>query len=168
MVTKPTVRAAIACPMVAASSCAVTNMLGMPRLSRIVRSLLGQIDFATSLRTTSALVIVILLGGIVASIAFTVVELRPELPWLFLILLAVGPAFGGAGSGRCQGRQSLCGCACHLPDPVRARRLAAAREQRRGVFDASRLCSRGSPLHARHGRAALVSARQAVQRIPSA
>lgn len=93
--TKPTVRAAMACPMVAASSCAVTNMLGMRRLSRIVRSLLGQIDFATSLRTTSALVTVILLGGIVASIAFTVVELRPELPWLFLILLAVGLAFGG-------------------------------------------------------------------------
>jgi hypothetical protein len=40
-------------------------------------------------------VIVNLLGGIVALIAFTIVELRPELPWLFLILLAVGLIFGG-------------------------------------------------------------------------
>ena len=39
--------------------------------------------------------IVNLLGGIVASIAFTIVQLRPELPWLFLILLVVSLLFGG-------------------------------------------------------------------------
>ena len=43
-----------------------------------------------SLRAAFGLVIVNLLGGIVASIAFTIVELRPELPWLFLILFGLG------------------------------------------------------------------------------
>jgi len=57
--------------------------------------LLGQIDLAVSLRTAFGLVIVNLFRGIVASIAFMIVMLWPELPWLFLILLVVGLLFGG-------------------------------------------------------------------------
>jgi len=76
--------------------CLVNNNLSTAIvLPLTVISLLGQIDLASSLRTASGLVIVNLLGGIVASIAFTIVVLRPEIPWLFLILLAVGLFFGG-------------------------------------------------------------------------
>ncbi|KJB96831.1 DUF2955 domain-containing protein [Skermanella aerolata] len=60
-----------------------------------VVSLLGQIDLVTSPRAAAGLVIVNLLGGIVASISFTILRLWPELFWLFLIVLTVGLIFGG-------------------------------------------------------------------------
>ena len=76
--------------------CLVNNNLSTAAvLPLTVVSLLGQIDLAISLRAAFGLVIVNLFGGIVASIAFTIVGLRPELPWLFLILLAVGLLLGG-------------------------------------------------------------------------
>ncbi|WP_158044844.1 DUF2955 domain-containing protein [Skermanella pratensis] len=82
--------------LVVLTFCLVNNDLSTAAvLPLTVISLLGQIDLATSLRTAFGLVIVNLLGGIVASIAFTIVELRPELPWLFLILLVVSLLFGG-------------------------------------------------------------------------
>ena len=40
----------------------------------------------------AGLVIVNLLGGIVASISFTILQLWPELFWMFLIVLTVGLA----------------------------------------------------------------------------
>jgi hypothetical protein len=60
-----------------------------------VVSLLGQIDLVTSPRAAAGLVIVNLLGGIVASVSFTILQLWPELFWLFLIVLTVGLVFGG-------------------------------------------------------------------------
>jgi hypothetical protein len=76
--------------------CLVNNNLSTAAvLPLTVISLLGQIDLTTSPRAALGLVIVNLLGGIVASIAFTIVQLRPELSWLFLILLVVGLLFGG-------------------------------------------------------------------------
>ena len=76
--------------------CLVNNDLSTAAvLPLTVVSLLGQIDLAVSLRTAFGLVVVNLFGGIVASIAFTIVMLWPELPWLFLILLVVGLLFGG-------------------------------------------------------------------------
>jgi hypothetical protein len=60
-----------------------------------VVSLLGQIDLVFSPRAAAGLVIVNLLGGIVASISFTILQLWPELFWLFLIVLSVGLIFGG-------------------------------------------------------------------------
>jgi hypothetical protein len=60
-----------------------------------VVSLLGQIDLVTSPRAAAGLVTVNLLGGIVASISFTILQLWPELFWLFLIVLTVGLVFGG-------------------------------------------------------------------------
>ena len=82
--------------LVVLTFCFVNNNLSTAVvLPLTVVSLLGQIDLVISLRAAFGLVIVNLLGGIVASIAFTIVQLRPELPWLFLILLVVGLLFGG-------------------------------------------------------------------------
>ena len=60
-----------------------------------VASLLGQLDLATSARAAIGLMVVNLLGGIVASLAFAFVELRPTLPFLFLTVLIVALLFGG-------------------------------------------------------------------------
>lgn len=60
-----------------------------------VASLLSQLDLATSGRAAFGLMIVNLLGGIVASLAFAFVELRPTLPFLFLTVLIVALLFGG-------------------------------------------------------------------------
>jgi hypothetical protein len=60
-----------------------------------VASLLNQLDLATSGRAAFGLMIVNLLGGIVASLAFAFVELRPTLPFLFLTVLFVALLFGG-------------------------------------------------------------------------
>ncbi len=60
-----------------------------------VASLLNQLDLATSARTALGLMVVNLLGGIVASLAFAFIELRPTLIFLFLTVLIVGLLFGG-------------------------------------------------------------------------
>lgn len=60
-----------------------------------VSSLLGQLDLVTSRRTVVGLVIVNLMGGIAASLAFVLLEVRPTLPILFLIVLLAGLSFGG-------------------------------------------------------------------------
>jgi hypothetical protein len=60
-----------------------------------VASLLIQLDLAVSGRAAFGLMMVNLLGGIVASLAFAFVGLRPTLPFLFLIVLIVGLLFGG-------------------------------------------------------------------------
>lgn len=60
-----------------------------------VASLLGQLDPAESLRTALGLMIVNLLGGVVASAAFALVEVQPTLWLLFLTVLLVGILFGG-------------------------------------------------------------------------
>lgn len=60
-----------------------------------VASLLNQLDLATSGRAALGLMVVNLLGGIVASLAFVLIELRPTLPFLFLTILLVALLFGG-------------------------------------------------------------------------
>jgi hypothetical protein len=60
-----------------------------------VASLLNQLDLATSGRAAFGLMIVNILGGVVASLAFAFIELRPTLTFLFLTVLVVGLLFGG-------------------------------------------------------------------------
>ena len=60
-----------------------------------VASLLLQFDLATNLRSAVGLVLVNLLGGVLASLAFAFVELRPSLLLLFLTVLVVGLILGG-------------------------------------------------------------------------
>lgn len=80
---------------------AVTLCLVNDRLSTAivipltVGSLLGQLDLVTGTRAVLGLVLVNLLGGLVASLAFVVLELRPTLPFLFLTVLLVALVFAG-------------------------------------------------------------------------
>ncbi|MDO9619094.1 MAG: hypothetical protein Q7J43_15620 [Pseudomonas sp.] len=60
-----------------------------------VASLLSQFELGMSSRTAAALIVINLLGGVVASLAFTVIELRPSLLWAILILLTVSLLFAG-------------------------------------------------------------------------
>ncbi|RDJ27402.1 DUF2955 domain-containing protein [Bosea caraganae] len=60
-----------------------------------VASLLLQLDLANSARAAFGLVAVNLLGGVLASLAFAFMELRPALPMLFLVTLFVGLILGG-------------------------------------------------------------------------
>ena len=60
-----------------------------------VASVLLQFDFATSVRSAFSLVAVNLLSGVLASLAFAFVELRPSLPFLFLTVFLVGLILGG-------------------------------------------------------------------------
>ena len=60
-----------------------------------VASLLSQLEPAMTRRAAFGLMLVNLLGGVAASLAFTLFELRPELWLLFFILLLVSLLFGG-------------------------------------------------------------------------
>ena len=60
-----------------------------------VASLLSQFELGMSTRTAAALIMINLLGGVAASLAFTVVELRPSLLWVILSLLLVSLLFAG-------------------------------------------------------------------------
>ena len=60
-----------------------------------VASLLSQLELTTTRRAAFALLLINLLGGIVAALAFTLIELRPTLWLLFLILLLVSLLFAG-------------------------------------------------------------------------
>jgi hypothetical protein len=60
-----------------------------------VASLLNQLDPASGGRPALGLMIVNLLGGIVASLAFAFIELRPTVPFLFLTVFFVALVFGG-------------------------------------------------------------------------
>lgn len=60
-----------------------------------VASLLGQLDLAKRPVAVIGLMVVNLLGGVVASLAFAIYELWPAPLWLFLIVLVVGLLFGG-------------------------------------------------------------------------
>ncbi|PZM15760.1 DUF2955 domain-containing protein [Rhizobium tubonense] len=65
-----------------------------------VASLLGQLDIASSGRAAFGLVIVNLLGGVLASIAYSILTLRPNLFVMFLIVLVVGLLLGGRAAAR--------------------------------------------------------------------
>ncbi|TCH98276.1 DUF2955 domain-containing protein [Roseococcus sp. SYP-B2431] len=59
-----------------------------------VATILARLEFARSLETAMGLVLVNIAGGVAASCAFAVIELRPDVPVLFLTLLGAGLLFG--------------------------------------------------------------------------
>jgi hypothetical protein len=65
-----------------------------------VASLLGQLDVAASGRAALGLVIVNLFGGILASVAYSILTLRPNLFVMFVIVLVVGLLLGGRAAAR--------------------------------------------------------------------
>ena len=62
-----------------------------------VASLLGQMELAKSQRAALGLIVVNLLGGVVASIVFSLLSIRPELHYLFLVTFLIALTFGYAG-----------------------------------------------------------------------
>jgi Protein of unknown function (DUF2955) len=82
--------------------CLTNNALSLALVLPItVASVLLQFDFATSVRSALSTVAVNLLSGVLASLAFAFVELRPSLPFLFLTIFLVGLILGGrAAAGR--------------------------------------------------------------------
>jgi len=60
-----------------------------------VASLLSQLDVSASARAAFGLVMVNLLGGVVASFAFGLLQVRPTTPTLFVLVLLAGLLFGG-------------------------------------------------------------------------
>ena len=82
--------------------CLTNNALSLALVLPItVASVLLQFDFATSVRSALSTVAVNLLSGVLASLAFAFVELRPSLPFLFLTVFLVGLILGGrAAAGR--------------------------------------------------------------------
>ncbi|WP_426128020.1 DUF2955 domain-containing protein [Pararhizobium sp. PWRC1-1] len=65
-----------------------------------VASLLGQLDTTASGRASVGLAIVNLLGGIVASLAYAILTIRPNLFSMFVIVLVVCLIFGGRAAAR--------------------------------------------------------------------
>ncbi len=96
---RPPVRQALASASIllaGAVLCFVDQRLSFALVIPItVASLLGQLDIATTQKSALGLVIVNLLGGIVASLAFVFVSLWSNLPALFLVVLIVALVFGG-------------------------------------------------------------------------
>lgn len=70
-----------------------------------VASLLGQLELDMSRRTALGLLVVNVLGGVAASLAFTLFELRPTLWWVILIVALVSLLFAGeAALGGAKGK----------------------------------------------------------------
>lgn len=65
-----------------------------------VASLLGQIDVTAGTRASVGLIIVNLFGGVLASVAYAILSLRPSLLWMFVIVLVVGLLIGGRAAAR--------------------------------------------------------------------
>jgi hypothetical protein len=65
-----------------------------------VASLLGQLDIAAGARAAFGLVLVNLFGGILASVAYILLTLRPNLLSIFLIVLVVALVLGGRAAAR--------------------------------------------------------------------
>jgi hypothetical protein len=82
--------------------CLTNNALALALVLPItVASVLLQFDFATSIRSAFSTIAVNLLSGVLASLAFAFVELRPSLPFLFLTVFLVALILGGrAAAGR--------------------------------------------------------------------
>ena len=65
-----------------------------------VVSLLLQFDAAASTRAALGIVITNITGGLAASVAFTLLQVRPSLIFLFLLVLLAGLIFGGRAAMR--------------------------------------------------------------------
>ena len=82
--------------LVAVAVCLINDQLSAALVIPItVASLLGQLDVAASGRVAIGLVIINLSGGILASIAYGLLTLRPSLFSIFLIVLVVALILGG-------------------------------------------------------------------------
>lgn len=85
----------------AVTVCLVNDQLSAALVIPItIASLLGQFDAAASTRMALGLVVINLSGGILASIAYSVLTLRPSLFSIFLIVLVVTLILGGRAAGR--------------------------------------------------------------------
>lgn len=104
LVRPPSLRRALANTiilLIAVVACLTSDNLTAAAVIPItVASLLGQLDIAASSRTAVGLVVVNLFGGVLASIAYTLLSLRPNLLSIFLIVLIVVLILGGRASGR--------------------------------------------------------------------
>jgi aromatic ring-cleaving dioxygenase len=121
-----------------------------------VASLLLQLDLAGSTRAAFALVVVNLLGGVIASLAFAVIEMRP---------VAGPPVSDHAADRTCAGRpgihvtatrQGLWRRAHDIPDPVWNGPVAIAGIHAGVFFDTDHVCRVRHRLRAVRDRAALV------------
>ena len=65
-----------------------------------VASLLGQIDIGQSGRASIGLMVVNLFGGILASVGYAVLSLRPSLFWMFVIVLVICLVLGGRAAAQ--------------------------------------------------------------------
>ncbi|EJT00949.1 DUF2955 domain-containing protein [Rhizobium sp. CCGE 510] len=74
-----------------------------------VASLLGQLDVAASARAAVGLVLVNLFGGVLASVAYAALSLRPSLLSTFLITLVVVLLIGGRAAARSKGAPVFAG-----------------------------------------------------------
>lgn len=78
------------------TTCLTKSSLGLAFVIPItVASILSQLHLASSGRTAVALMAVNLLGGVLASLLFTLVELRPSISIVFLASLLAGFLLGG-------------------------------------------------------------------------
>ncbi|UJW77208.1 DUF2955 domain-containing protein [Rhizobium sp. SL42] len=65
-----------------------------------VASLLGQLDMASSTRAAFGMVLVNLLGGLLASLAYALLSLRPSLLTVFVIVLITALVLGGRAAAQ--------------------------------------------------------------------
>ncbi|MEK1875048.1 MAG: hypothetical protein AAAC50_21905 [Rhizobium altiplani] len=94
----------------AVAVCLINDQLSAALVIPItIASLLGQFDAAASSRMAIGLVVINLSGGILASIAYSILMLRPNLLSIFLIILVVTLILGGRAAGRSQDAKMYAG-----------------------------------------------------------
>lgn len=76
------------------------NLTAAAVIPLTVASLLGQLDVTASARAAFGLVLVNLFGGLLASVAYSVLMLRPNLLSIFIIVLVVALVLGGRAAAR--------------------------------------------------------------------
>ncbi|CAN7594219.1 DUF2955 domain-containing protein [Rhizobium sp. LjRoot254] len=80
----------------AVTVCMINDQLASAMVIPItVASMLGQLDIVASRGTAFGLIIVNVLGGVIASVAFAILDLRPNLAFMAVIVLVVALLLGG-------------------------------------------------------------------------
>ena len=123
-----------------------------------VVSLLSQFDVAASTRAALGLVITNITGGVAASVAFGLLQVRPSLIFLFLLVLLAGLVFGGRAAMHAACRQTLRGCLDDLPPRIRNGCVTASGVCRRVLFHPGHLHTGRHRLCDLHDNVALASA----------
>ncbi|WP_322885808.1 DUF2955 domain-containing protein (plasmid) [Sinorhizobium medicae] len=96
--------------VVAVAVCLINDQLSAAMVIPItIASLLGQLDVGASGRVAIGLVIINLFGGILASIAYAILTLRPELFSIFLMVLVVSLILGGRAAASSQDAKMFAG-----------------------------------------------------------